>query len=180
MLAAARDRLADRRVSLVEADMRDFDLGMRFDFVFVARNSLLHLHTDRDFAACFACVRKHLAPGGVFAFDVFNPSQEILSRDPALRFNVAHVEHPERGTVSVEARVDYDVESQINRATWYASSESERDFFAAPLHLRCLFPKDLPPLLEANGLALVHRYGDFEGKAFLPESSRQVCICRAA
>jgi SAM-dependent methyltransferase len=66
MLAAARRRAdaAHAEVELVEADMRAFDLESRFALIFVARNSLLHLHSAGDFASMFAAVRRHLAPGG--------------------------------------------------------------------------------------------------------------------
>ena len=59
--------------------MRDFDLGRTFDFVFIAANSLLHLHEAEDLVSCFRSVRRHLAPGARFAFDVFNPSVRLLA-----------------------------------------------------------------------------------------------------
>ena len=76
MLAAARRRAADAgaRVELVEGDMRNFDLGQRFSLIFVARNSLLHLSEPDEFAALLVAVHRHLAPGGIFAFDIFNPN----------------------------------------------------------------------------------------------------------
>lgn len=75
MLAEAR-RKADERALAVEwvpGDMRDFDLGRTFDLVFIAANSLLHVHDPVDLLNCLRSVRAHLAPGGRFVFDVFNP-----------------------------------------------------------------------------------------------------------
>lgn len=65
MLAAARRRAAaaGSSLELVEGDMRDFDLGREFDFIFIARNSLLHVSSAEDLVATFAAVRRHLAPG---------------------------------------------------------------------------------------------------------------------
>lgn len=45
-----------------QADMRDFDLGMRFDGI-VAWNSFLHLPPEAQ-PACIARMAAHLAPGG--------------------------------------------------------------------------------------------------------------------
>ena len=59
--------------------MSDFDLDERFGLVFVASNSLTHLHAAGDIVNCFRAVRRHLAPGGRFAFDVFNPSVQVLA-----------------------------------------------------------------------------------------------------
>lgn len=63
----------------VHGDMRAFDLGRTFDYVFIAGNSLLHLHEADDLVSCFRSVRQHLAPGGRFVLDVFNPSVRVLA-----------------------------------------------------------------------------------------------------
>lgn len=182
MLAAARARAAAEaaEVRLVEGDMRAFNLGERFALVYVARNSLLHLATVDDFLACLACVRRHLLPGGAFVFDVFNPDVGILARAPGERFPLMRVAHPRRGTVRIEATSDYDAATQVNRATWYFSTEDEPDFLVAPLHLRSVFPQELPLLLAAGGMRLESRHGDFAGGAFGSGSRHQVCVCRPA
>lgn len=182
MLEAARARAAaaGAGAEFHEADMRGFDLGERFALVFVARNSLLHLHATDDFVACFERVRRHLRPGGAFVFDVFNPSVRILAQPPGERVPVMRVRHPARGEVRVEATSDYDAATQVNRATWYFSTDTEPDFLAAPLHLRSVFPQELPLLLKEGGLRLEARYGDFPDQPFGSGSVRQLCVCRPA
>src|SRR5690242_18471827 len=71
MLAEARHKAEESGVAVewVHGDMRDFDLGRAFDFVFIAANSLLHLHDPQDLVSCFRSVRRHLAPGARLAFD---------------------------------------------------------------------------------------------------------------
>lgn len=178
MLAAARARAP--AAVFVEGDMRAFDLGETFGLVFVARNSLLHLHGADELLACFACVRRHLRPGGIFAFDVFNPNVALLARAPGERAEVMRLRHPERGTVLAEQTSDYDAAAQVNRATWYFSARGAPDFLVAPLHLRSIFPQELPLLLAAAGLTLDARHGGFAGETFTGQSARQVCLCRAA
>jgi len=183
MLAAAIERLAaaETDVHFVEADMRDFRLDERFSLIFVARNSLLHLHSYSDFEKFFLAVRKHLEPSvGLLAFDVFNPSVEILSQPSNVRELVERVSYPGRGIVTVEAAVDYDARSQVNRATWYASSQSEPDFLVAPLHLRCVFPEELLLMIDHFGFTLEARYGDFASTEFRSASRHQICLCRPA
>ena len=60
-------------------DMSDFDLDERFGLVFVASNSLTHRQAAGDIVNCYRAARRHLAPGGRFAFDVFNPSVQVLA-----------------------------------------------------------------------------------------------------
>jgi SAM-dependent methyltransferase len=82
MLAEARRKADERGVEVewVQGDMRKFDLGRTFDLVFLAANSLLHLHEAEDLVDCFRSVRKHLAPGARLVFDVFNPSVRMLAQ----------------------------------------------------------------------------------------------------
>ena len=182
MLAAARTKAeaAGVAVELVDGDMRDFALGRRFALVFIGTNSLLHLHTADDFARFFGCVRAHLQPGGRFAFDVFVPSARLLARPSGQRFEIGRYPHPARGELLVEETVDWDAAAQINRVTWYVSTPTERDLFVVPLHLRAIFPQELPLLLAANGFVLESRAGDFDERAFDAASRTQLCVCRVA
>jgi SAM-dependent methyltransferase len=182
MLGAAERRAqADGApVEWVQADMRAFALGRRFACIFIARNSLLHLSTAEDFAACFARVREHLAPGGVFAFDIFRPDVMALARPAGERFFVLRIASAEFGELIVEATNDYDAAAQVNRATWYISAPTMQRSWVMPLHLRSIFPQELPLLLERNGLRLSRREGDLLGGPFTATSGRQVCVCEVA
>jgi SAM-dependent methyltransferase len=179
MLDGARRRAAagGADVALVEGDMRDFDLGERFGLVFVARNSLLHLHATDDLLACLAAVRRHLRPGGALALDVFNPDPALLAQPPGRRAPVMSVAHPTLGRVDAEATSDYDRATQVNRATWYLSAPGRPDFLVAPLHLRSLYPQELRLLLRAAGFSLVAHHGDYDGRPFASGSRQQVCVC---
>jgi SAM-dependent methyltransferase len=63
-------------VAFVQGDMRGFALNRDFNLIFVARNSLLHLLSTADLLAAFTVVRRHLAPDGLFACDIFNPTSD--------------------------------------------------------------------------------------------------------
>ena len=182
MLAAARRRAhaAGVRVELVEGDMRELELGQQFSLIFVARNSLLHLSEQNEFAALFGAVRRHLSPDGVFAFDIFNPDLSMGCRPSKARFAVMRVASRSYGEITVEATSEYDTLSQVNRATWFISTPEHRDAWVAPLHLRWIFPQELSALLAANGLRLERRDGDYSGGDFTSASRLQVCQCRPA
>ena len=70
MLATARAKAAEAGVKIawVEADCRTFALSRKFALIFMAFNSMQHLHDHASLAALFAHVRGHLAPGGRFSF----------------------------------------------------------------------------------------------------------------
>jgi SAM-dependent methyltransferase len=180
MLEAARTKsvTAGIALDLVAGDMRHFALGRRFGLIFVAFNSLLHLTTNEALSDCFSCVREHLASGGTFAFDVFNPSVKMLARLPFERSTVVRVPDDTLGEIHVEATMDYDAATQVNRSTFHFSAPGRADYMTVPIHLRSLFPLELPVLLSANGFRLETRYGDFGREPFGSDSARQVCICR--
>lgn len=182
MLGVAKQRAAAAGVSVawVQDDMRDFALDRDFSCIFIARNSLLHLLTPADVVAAFSAARRHLAPDGVFAFDIFNPDVRFLDRPPGQRFQLMEVETGQLGRLSVEQTSDYDSTTQVNHATWYISTPAQRDAWVVPLVLRSIFPQELPALLAAAGLELISRFGELSRAPFGPGSRAQVCVCRRA
>jgi len=56
--------------TLVRADVRSFDLPGSFHVVTALFDSLNYLLTKRDLLAVFRRTRRHLAPGGLFVFDM--------------------------------------------------------------------------------------------------------------
>ena len=180
MAAGRRATASGTQVQLVESDMRDFDLGQRFSLIFVARNSLLHLSEQDDFAAFFSAVRRHLEPDGILAFDIFSPNLKLLSRPSGERFHVMRRTTRLHGEVTVEVTHDYDGQSQVDRATWFVSTTQQRDAWVFPLHLRSVFPQELLTLLASNRFHLTRRDGDFNGGSFVSTSANQVCQCQVA
>jgi hypothetical protein len=85
---------------------------------------------------------------------------------------------PSFGPLIVEDTPDYDPATQVNRGTWHISTPDRRDAWTVPMVLRSVFPQELPLLLSAAGLELVHRFGDLSRAPFGPQSRAQVCLCR--
>jgi len=64
MLALARK--LNPGCAFIEADMRDFDLGKRFDAILID-DAVAYMTTGDDLRAVFEAAYRHLAPGGVLA-----------------------------------------------------------------------------------------------------------------
>src|ERR671923_34446 len=67
LLAVARERLRD--VPLHQDDMRDFDLGRRFDAVTCLFSSIGYVLTVEGLTAAVAAMARHLEPGGVLVVE---------------------------------------------------------------------------------------------------------------
>lgn len=91
---------------------------------------------------------------------------------------MARIPDDELGEIHVEATMNYDAATQVNRPAFHFSAPGRADSLTVPIHLRSLFPLELPLLLSANGFRLSRRDGDFDGAPFASESPRQLCICR--
>jgi SAM-dependent methyltransferase len=78
MLERAEAHLQDAgliaQVQLVHGDMRALELEQSFPLVIAPFNTLMHAYTLPDQDATLQSVRRHLAPGGRFACDLYNPN----------------------------------------------------------------------------------------------------------
>ncbi len=188
MLAHARAKAERAGVSItwIEADCRQFELGRRFALIFMAFNSMQHVHDSASLQALFGNVKKHLADGGRFILDVFNPSIAILNRDPGKRFREREYDDPDgKGTIILEQMSAYDDAAQVNRIQWYFSrvpqdgdhGPGEKDFRVEDLHMQCFFPEELNLLVRCHGFAMEAKYGNFERKPFASGDPKQVVVC---
>ena len=78
LLSVARARLPD--VPLRAADMRDFDLGRRFDVVTCLFSSIGYVQTPGALQASVAAMVRHVAPGGAADRGTVADAVELRSR----------------------------------------------------------------------------------------------------
>ena len=133
-----------RQMDMRDAVLPDHSVGL----ILIAANSLLHLHDIEDLRRCLQAARRQLAPGGALVFDVFVPSVQILARKPDERHLIGRFANDLYGEIRLEETTDYHPTTQVNRGTWFWSTTDRKDFLITPLHLRQLFPQEVPLLLE--------------------------------
>ena len=185
MLAHARTKAkaVGVEIEFVEGDCRSFDLGRKFSLIFMAFNSMQHLHDHASLSALFANVRKHLAEGGRFVFDVFNPKVVILARPSGERRLEREYQDPDgKGTMAFEHSLTYDDATQVSHIHCYfvrrGANGEEVEVREEQLHLRSFFPQELDLLVRSQGFEIVEKFGNFERKAFGSGDPKQVVVCR--
>ena len=138
MLHEARQHLRD--VELVEADMRTFVIGTRFDAVLCLFSSIGYMRSQTDLDAAVANMVDHLQPGGVLIIDGW------VRPDAWLDGNSTHIETATTESVKV-ARV-----GRENNWYWRERSYSERsgDLGSYRINTYCEYP--------ANFIRIVHRF----------------------
>ena len=182
MLDALRAKQPPANLRLVVAPMQDFDLGpARFRLVFSAFRPLQHLYTVEDQLACLACVRRHLAPHGVFAFDVFQPAlaRIALPEEPEYeedRFAEGGDEIVRLASVRRDiARQTQDVTIRFERRRDGRVVGSESEHF----RMRWYYRYELEHLLARAGFAVAALYGDFDRRPFDRDATEMVFLAHA-
>ncbi len=168
------------RVRAVEGDMRTIALRRRYPLVVCGFNTFLHLYERADAERFLARVRRHLAPGGRFAFDVSMPHPADLARDPDRAHRTPRFRHPSAGVVRYAEYFDYDPARQVLLVTMEFAPLSGAPGWVVPLAHRQYFPAELEALLAYNGFAAEACYGGFGGEPLGRESDAMVWVCRAA
>ena len=191
MLAHCRAKLAKEpedvraRVTLHQGDARNLDLGVRFDLIVAPFRVLQHLVSIEDQLRCLTSVARHLAPGGRFVFDVFNPQFHLLTsarteeteETPELRL-------PDGRTMRRAFRVA--------RVRWIEQvSEVELIYYVAErpgaqpqrhvqqFDMRWYLHAELVHLLARAGLRATKILGNFDGSPLVDGAPEQVVIAEA-
>jgi SAM-dependent methyltransferase len=192
MLTIARKKIAaleaetQRRIEVVEGDMRRFSLGRRFKLAMIPYRAFLHLLTPEDERQALACIREHLTEDGRLVFNIFDPRLDIIAEHSssfgtALK-KVSEFIHPETGHRFViwDTR-QYDVEQQVIKQ-YFIHEALDADGraiakFYTPLTLRYVFRWEMQHLLELCGFQVEALYGDF-GRGPFRYGGEQIWVAR--
>ncbi|HSD89319.1 MAG TPA: methyltransferase domain-containing protein [Kofleriaceae bacterium] len=188
MLAKLRSRVAalpravSRRITVVQGDLRSFDVKQTFPLVIAVFNVLEHLYTRVEVDACLRRVVAQLAPGGAFAFDVQLPDLAWLIRDPTKRWARTRFTDPTTGrAMFYSTNHDYDPIGQIALIRlYYEPVDGKGPTKIVKLSQRKFFPAELEALVAHAGLRMVERYGDFGWRALDATAESQVLVCEHA
>jgi SAM-dependent methyltransferase len=183
MLDALRAKEPPPNLRLVRGPMQGFDLGEeRFALIFSAFRAFQHLYTVEDQLACLTAVRRHLAPGGRFAFDVFNPDlTRLAAHSEDISEDASFTDGNDTIARWIGIERDYTTQTQqvtvrYVRTRGTKTLQAEEETFG----MRWFFRFELEHLLARAGLAIEALYGDFDRRPFEGDSPEIVLVTRAA
>ena len=174
MLSICRQKLSQEppevqaRTQLVEADMRHFDLGRQFALVTTPFRPFQHLMTVEDQLACLTSIHRHLADGGRFVLDLFNPRLERLVDDRYLKEGDADPEFtmPDgRKVVRQQRVVSRDLLNQVQDIEliyYVAHPDGRQERLVHAFPMRYLFRFEAEHLLARCGFEVEDVYADFD------------------
>jgi SAM-dependent methyltransferase len=167
MLAQARAKAATLSLphapEFVEGDVRRLDLGRRFDVALMMFMVLGYQYENADLVAALAGLRKHLAPAGLFIFDVWNGLAVLAQRPGERTVEARHGDtrivrrtHTRLDPMAQLCHVRFDIErtDSSGTATWEETHT-----------MRFFFPQELDLVLRCNGMRLLQlaSFPDGEG-----------------
>lgn len=169
------------------ADCRTLDLGDRYRLVTLTGNAFQEFRTRADLEGLLGSVRRHLAPGGWFAFETRFPRQSELMTPEAMSGEWSPetpwrtFEDDQGRTVTVSTSQRYDAISQIvEYAVHRRWQEDGRDAVVTERAvLRLMYPQELQLVLHYNGFAIRHAYGNWDRSPLDGNAVRMIFVCEA-
>jgi SAM-dependent methyltransferase len=190
MLAVARSKAAGlANLTLVEGDMAGFDLGQRFGLIYVPARSFLLLTTVAEQLSCLTAVRRHLAPGGRFALNFFQPSVVPIAEGLTTRRRGPRRTEPDGRSAEGRRLVRwtdsrYDTAEQLIDEDRLPEELSDDGAVISRvyrnLRLRYVFRYEMEHLLVRSGFDVEALYGWFDKRPFDRDSAEMVWVARPA
>ncbi|CAN5148010.1 class I SAM-dependent methyltransferase [soil metagenome] len=182
MLGRFRQKDALPNLTLVEGRMESFDLApRRFALVYSAFRAFQHLTSVEDQLACLVSVRRHLRPGGLFAFDVFSPRLDRIAVEEEPETEDARFRDASGAEVVRSVAIRRDVARQTQEVLFRFDRRppgGPAETFFAPTSMRWFFRYELEHLLARAGLTLIELFGRFDRSPFAADSPEMILIAR--
>ncbi len=181
MLGEARRKSAatEAAVKWVLGDARHFDLGEKYNLIFLPSNSICHLLTREDLEACLASVARHLLPNGRFAVTIFVPRLPLLMKTTDEEQPYDEYIDPDSGEeITVTNRSRYDAATQILYNYLYKRVGDGTIEPDGELMMRMYFPQELDALFWYNGFAIEHKYVGRDRSPFISKSTMQFYVLK--
>lgn len=186
MLAAVRAKvdaahLGDQ-VTLVQGDMRDFDLAARFALAFIPINTFMHCYDTHQQLACLRSIHRHLQSGGGLIVDVYHPDLQALLESDGRLVSEGAVFDPETGhTIQRFYTRRLDLATQTQHITFIMDEMDlagtvRRHVF--PLRMRFVYRYEMELLLHIAGYSLEAIHGSYELEPFDSSSERMIFVAR--
>lgn len=182
MIKKAREK-ADKNnlsIGLFSQDMRGLDLSKlspgKFSLIFIPFNSLQCIYELEDLEEIFRRVKTHLAEGGLFIIDIFNPCIRYMAERSEGWHECYDFMTGDGRHVKIVERCEYDDADGVNRVTWKHSIDGVE--VMKKLDMRCFWPREMDAILKYNGFEVVHKFGNFDESEFISGAPKQIYVLK--
>src|SRR5215471_16719832 len=172
MVERLRAKPGGASIPVVMGDMAEVGTTGPFGLVYLVFNSLFGLLTQAKQADCFRNVARALGPGGVFVIECFIPDLSRFDRNQRVQTRVV----AEDSAVLELSRHD----PVHQRVTTQIITFDGQGTHLRPVAMRYSWPSELDLMAQRAGLRLRERYGGWDRRPFMSNSSSHVSVYQRA
>jgi SAM-dependent methyltransferase len=186
MLEHAQRKAADLPIRWVRADCRTLDLGEQFRLITMTGNAIQEgFLTRADMEGLFGAARRHLLPGGLFAFETRFPrpsellTPEALSGEWSEETPWREYENAHGQMVTETSQQRYDAIRQVVEYLLHSrwQEDGREQTLTDRTSLRLIFPQEMEALLHYNGFTVRDAFGDWDRQPMTGSSPRMIYVC---
>lgn len=161
-------------ISYIKADLRSFSLNRKFDLITLAGNSFQALLKQNDQIDFLNCLKSHLKPDGVFAFNTRTPMAETLNTTSDFVFWHSFIDLS--GTkVKVYGKQKYDKKLKI--MTFFTKRVWPNHEKITRVKLKFTHPDEIFSILKKRGLEVDEVYSSSDKYPFHENSKELYALC---
>ena len=170
--------------NLHRGDMANFELPRRYALILITFNAFCHMLTTDDQLRCLSCIRRHLLPGGLLAFDgasrAWHGSAPQNQRELEGEFN-----DPGTGkTMRCYDTRSFDRVAQIQRSRNEVELDepdgTTRIIHCSEFLVRWTYKAEMDLLLRSAGFAQHEIFGGFDRRPLEQETDQLVALAWAS
>ncbi|MEW4370092.1 class I SAM-dependent methyltransferase [Paenibacillus kandeliae] len=172
----------ETRLQWLEQDCCNFYTPHSADLLLMNGNAFQHFHTNEQQDQLLRAISSHLRTDGYMVMDMRFPSNDELMQPEGEDYwktvTDAHTGLP----VDLYTLSSYDALQQMQH---YITIRKFRDIHGtiqreerSNIYLRYTYPQELERLLASHGLAVIHRYQDWNGTPLTKNASQMIYVCR--
>jgi ubiquinone/menaquinone biosynthesis C-methylase UbiE len=193
MLERFRTKLAlepaevQQRVELLAGDMVELELSRQFGLILSPFRAFQHVTEAADQRRCLTAVARHLADGGRFVFNAFEPNYSMIERNrqAGLVWQMDHeVPLADGGVIRRFYFVRPDTVRQIQhvwlRYEVYSPQQLLLSTEIEQFDMRWMNRYEAQYLLELSGLEVVAAYGGFDRRPMDEQQRELIYVCQRA
>jgi SAM-dependent methyltransferase len=192
MLAQCQAKLAvaesavRQRVKLVQGSMSSFTLEQRFALVLAPYRAFQHLLTVEEQQVCLGRIRAHLADGGVYLHNVFNPSlayiMDHVRRGKVWECDLEAADPASERYLRRSHMLEYDLATQVLRVDWKFEEYNHAGVLLSTtletMHLRWQYRFEAEHLLSLCGFEILETYGGYDRQPLTDLAGELIYLCR--
>jgi SAM-dependent methyltransferase len=184
MLKVAQQNLAQidshaaERLSLLQDDMRFFNLHRSFPLCIIPFRAFLHNLTTEDQLATLNRILEHLLPDGLLVFDLFVPLYHVIAGDEWHDRVEPEELADENSGIAIDIHVRHRPAQQLLKIRNSYTDQQSLKTTHADMTYRYVFKFEMEALLRSTGFKVVQVFGDFNRKPYIYHSGIMIFVAQ--